>query len=302
MDIPTPEQLKQEKAERDSVLAELLLSERKNKDLTAENNRLEKSIEKLTSIEGDLKIKIEQRTKLLSDIVQIKKNIAALSGQESALRDSILRAENDIGLQTWVGQRDKLLKIVGDLKTSQDSLEKKNTELSEANADLETRISKHLGRLEELERAEKTKGESVSTEVAELIARKGKLEGEVEVKEAEVVSLDAKKATLLESIEILTEVHDKVFSNVNQMEGIVGSVKEVSDKNVAELRELFAEMGSKVREVIEKGKESADGANVILEKLPKWIFELQRPVSIKRIRPERLMPKTLPAHQNKKEE
>ncbi len=301
MENPTPEQLKAEKAERDSVLAELLISERKNKELTADNNRLEKSVSDLTEKEAILSQKVEERKKLIIDIGQHQKNIVGLKNVEHELRSSILRAETDIGLQTWVGQRDKILKTISELKTEEERLTTKNTELGLSNSDLELRISKSTGRLEEMEKAEETKGQSIKLELAILVTAKSKLEGEVLKEKTEVESLGSKKAMLLEAITTLTQIYDKVFENVHEMEGIVGSVKEVSDKNISDLRGLFAEMGSQIKDVIEKGKESSDSANVILEKLPRWIFELQRPVSIKRVRPERLVNRVLPDETKKDE-
>jgi DNA repair exonuclease SbcCD ATPase subunit len=298
MEYPTPEQLKAEKAERDSVLAELLINERKNKDLVEENNRLEKNIPNLRQDENELIRRIDERKKLLGDVVQIQKNIVNLSTQEKLLRESILKAEESIGLQSWVAQRDQLLKSIADLKTEIESLEKKNRELSESNSDIESRISKAQGRMEEMDKSEEAYKEVVGIEVSDLLSQKSKLEVEVSREQVVLESLNSKKQTLLEAIDTLTQIYDKVFSNVHEMEGIVGNVKEVSDKNIAELHGMFSEIGTKLTEVMEKGKESADGANVILEKLPRWIFELQRPVSLKRVRPERLVDKRLPEETN----
>ncbi len=69
------------------------------------------------------------------------------------------------------------------------------------------------------------------------------------------------------------------------MESAVAHVKDISDKNIVALGELFKELTDNLTKLLEKSKEAHGSADTILEKLPRWIFELQRPVSLKSIPP-----------------
>jgi len=66
---------------------------------------------------------------------------------------------------------------------------------------------------------------------------------------------------------------------VNQ---VVGEIIETSTLHTNEMKTIMGDIKFIATEVIEKGNENVKQTNIVLEKLPRYIFELQKPIPIRR--------------------
>ncbi len=300
METPTPEQLKAEVAERDSVLAETLINERKNKELIKDNNLLTPKVADLKQQIFILDGQIATKKKMITDAGQHRVEITKLLKTKTELSEEILRIQNDPEILSLVAQKNKILKEIADLGTEKSILFTANIELADSNTEIQTQIHRGEGRLIELNKKEEEFKNLLSTETAGLIAEKTKLQAEIPALKKEVGSLHSEKDLLVGTIKTLAEIHEKVFEKVGTMESAISLVKDTSDKNIVSIEELFKELTDGLTKLLDKSKESTASADVILEKLPKWIFELQRPVSLKRI-PPRMINRVMPEGQKEHE-
>lgn len=197
-------------------------------------------------------------------------------------------------LKTWAFQRDALLRDIETLTEKKNGLVTTNNNLAGSNTDIQTQINRAEGRLEEINKKEEERKNLLSTEVADLITEKGKLQSELPALAKEIGSLTIRKNLMIENIDTLVTIHEKVFEKFGTIESIVGHVKDVSHENLVAIDGLFTKLTDGLTKLAEKTDKSNAGADVILEKLPRWIFELQRPISLKRIREKRLVDRTLP--------
>lgn len=210
-----------------------------------------------------------------------------------------LTPEQKKNLKTWAFQRDALLRDIETLTVEKEALVKTNNNLASSNTDIQSQILRAEGRLEEINKKEEERKNLLTTEVSDLTAEKGKLQSELPALAKEIGSLTIRKNSIVENIDTLVKIHEKVFEKVGTMESAIGHVKDVSDKNLVAIGELFKKLTDGLTDLFEKSKQSNAGADVILEKLPRWIFELQRPISLKKLRPERLVDRTLPDETSK---
>lgn len=204
-----------------------------------------------------------------------------------------LTPEQKKQLKTWAFQRDALLRDIAVLQEEKKEKQTTNHNLATSNTDIQIQINQAEGRLIELNKKEEEFKNLLSTETAGLMAEKTKLQSEVPTLQKEVGSLRSTKQALIDDISALSDIHSKVFEKVGGMEAVVGLVKDTSDKNIVAVSELFKELTDGLTKLLDKSKESSAGADVILEKLPRWIFELQRPISLKRV-PPRMINRVMP--------
>ena len=189
-------------------------------------------------------------------------------------------------LETWAEQRDTLLREIGQYSTELDVL-KADTKTQGLNlADLHRSISEARGRLAELTALEDRTRTSVSNDVAELIARKSRLEAECAEKENNLKKMDAIQTDKAAAIETLILAHDKMSDQAKIDDQVVGHVKANTEHALSEMGTKMAEIRTVALEVIERGNANVAQTNIVLEKLPKYIFELQRPIPIRRTYPE----------------
>lgn len=204
-----------------------------------------------------------------------------------------LNPEQKKQLKTWAFQRDALLRNIADLQEARKIEETKNHNLADSNTEIQTKINQAEGRLIELNKKEEEFRGLISKETFDLLIERTKLQTEIPALEKEVGSLHEEKDLLVGTIKTLAEIHEKVFEKVGTMESTIGFVKDVSDKNIVALNELFKELTASLTKLLDKSKETHGSADIILEKLPRWIFELQRPISLKR-QPPRMINRITP--------
>lgn len=185
-------------------------------------------------------------------------------------------------IETWTEQRDTLLREIGVYQTQYNDLKKSTTDAGSALAELHRQISESRGRLAELEALEERWRTSLSSDIAELEVRKSRLEGEVAVEEDKLKASKEKHVIVISSIDALSSAHDKMSDQAAIVNKVVGEVIETTQTHFSEVRGIFAEVKAISDEVITKGNENIKQTGIILDKLPRYIFELQRPIPVRR--------------------
>lgn len=189
-------------------------------------------------------------------------------------------------IRTWTEERDALRTEIGTLTTERDNLQRQHADGVNALGDINNRIAKARGRILELEALEERHRTSVATDVAELEARKSRLEAECIAKEAESKTWDARKVEKIGMIETLVVAHDKMSDQATIVDQVVGQVIETSKKAVSDMKIDMAEVHTVVLEVIAKSNENIKQTNIVIDGLPKFIFDMQKPIPVRRKYPE----------------
>lgn len=194
-----------------------------------------------------------------------------------------LTPEQKKQLNAWSIKRDNILRAIGLLSTKLEDKEKKNVELSDSNTDLEKRIFISEGRILEIDKKEKERGELVSKDIAALDTRKSVLQVEVASLEKEVGGLMSKKNLLIEIIANAEKIHAGVFDQTSVLASIVEAVTRTSDKNISDFKTFFDELKKSMQEILDGNKNVIHETNKMIEKVPKVLKHEVRPVRI--IRP-----------------
>lgn len=185
-------------------------------------------------------------------------------------------------IETWTEQRDSLLKEISVLETEKAELTKKCKEEAESFTQMQLEESQIVGRIDVLVKSEEYHKNSVTKEVADLEARKSRLESECEAKERESKVFDKRKDEKLASIDVLSMVHSKMADQAKVVEEVVGQVIKNSELHVSNIVKTMADVDTLVTQVIEKSEKNVEQTNIVLEKLPKYIFELEKPIPLQR--------------------
>lgn len=188
-------------------------------------------------------------------------------------------------IQAWTEERDALRTEIGTLTIDRDSLSESVKAEAASLTDIQNRIAEMRGRIAELDALEERRRTSVATDVAELEARKSRLEGECAAKESELRILDEHKADKVSSIETLSLVHDKMSDQAKIVDEVVGQVIATSQEAVSGMKITMAEIETVALNVIAKSNENLTQTNIVLEKMPKFIFDMQRPIPVRRTYP-----------------
>lgn len=188
-------------------------------------------------------------------------------------------------IETWTEKRDSLLREIGVHTTELEEKKKLSNEASLTYSDLEKRISEARGRLAELDALEERHKNSVSIEVSELEARKSRLEGECKAKEDELVIFDKRGDEKLGLIKTLSVTYDHMSDQAAIVDQVVGKVIAASHGAMSEVVELMTQIRTVATEVIDKSNANVAQANIVIEKMPKVIFDMQRPIPVRRTYP-----------------
>lgn len=186
-------------------------------------------------------------------------------------------------IQTWTEQRDTLLREIGILSTQLESLKKETKEEGLALADLHKSIAEARGRIAELVALEDRYKGSLSTEVAELLTRKSKLESECATKEADLKTATEKYQVTTNAIVDLSKAHDVMKDQAVIVNKVTGELIETSQLHISNLKNSIGEIQTIADQIIEKGNANIAQTNIVLEKLPRYIFELQKPIPVRRV-------------------
>jgi len=183
---------------------------------------------------------------------------------------------------TWTEQRDLLLKEIGVLNTEKEAIHKANKEQAESADELRLKSAEIQGRLDVLEVLENRQKSSLSIEIVELEKRKSQLETEITAKEAESKVFDKTKVEKMTSIELLSMVHTKVSEQTKVLEETVGKVIKSAETHTSNMVEMVSNIETIATQVIDKSNKNVEQTNIVLEKLPRYIFELEKPIPLRR--------------------
>lgn len=186
-------------------------------------------------------------------------------------------------LKTWAGQRDVLLSEISILRNEKLNLEKTNSLLSNSSSELEERVISTKAKMQELDKQESEYNLIVSSEIHESLISKTRLQGEVAALEKQVSLLNSKKDLILESIRALEKVNDKAFRQANSLDKIVDHVVKVSMDNENKIESLVSNLQLSCKTLIDINAKNVEATNIVIEKLPRMIVELQKHGLIKKI-------------------
>jgi hypothetical protein len=190
--------------------------------------------------------------------------------------------EQQKAIKNWTEQRDSLLREIGIRTNEFREIQVKVMDASASLTDLELRIAEAKGRLAEIDALEERARTSVSTDIAELEVRKSRLEGECALKEAELKSADEKHVIVVSATAELSAAHDVMKDQAAIVNRVTGEIIETSKLYLSDTKIMMVEIKSISDQVIEKGNENVKQTGIVLEKLPRYIFELQKPIPVRR--------------------
>jgi len=202
-------------------------------------------------------------------------------------------------IQGWTEQRDTLLRQIGVYSAE---LEEKKKGVVQSGLDfaaLEKQIAEARGRLAEIDALEARYRGSLATDIAELEVRKTRLEGECTLMEEKLKSGAEKYSIITAATDSLEAAHVVMKDQSAIVNRVVGEIIQTSTLHTSEMKTMMAEIKTVADGIIEKGNFNIAQTGIIIEKLPKYIFELQRPIPVRRayatpkgtiIRPDKELP------------
>lgn len=188
-------------------------------------------------------------------------------------------------LQTWTDKRDTILNEIRKYSIELEGLQKSTKEQGLAFADLEKSIAEAKGTLAEIEALETRMRGSLSTDIAELEVRKTRLEGQCVLMEQKLKGGDERFATCSIAIDTLQGAHATMKDQAEIVNKVVGEIIQTSEVHTSDMKTIMSEIRTIAAEVIEKGNENVKQTNIVLEKMPKFIFDMQRPIPVRRTYP-----------------
>lgn len=185
-------------------------------------------------------------------------------------------------LQTWTDQRDALLRDIGVLSSEYNETKKLNVEGGLALKDLQDQIAVAKGRIAEIEALETRMRGSLATDIAELEVRKSRLQSECVLMDEKLSGGAEKFEVTTAAIKALETAHDVMKDQSAIVDRVVGEIIQTSQVHTSDMKVIMTEIKTMATDVIEKGNENLKQTNIVLEKLPKYVFELQRPIPVRR--------------------
>lgn len=190
--------------------------------------------------------------------------------------ESTLSPEQKKQIDSWVGQRDSILKEVAIVKGEHEALLILNKNLSESNTEIANKIQQSVGRLEELDKREKEYEEILSLDVSALSVTKTRLETEVTNLQNLVKSLLSDKEVVVKDISFLKDIHGAVFDKTAVLEKVIEHVTRVSSTNIRDVEGFVVALKSKIDEILILSTTNIQAHNLILSEIPKLFVELHR--------------------------
>jgi hypothetical protein len=179
-------------------------------------------------------------------------------------------------LKTWAEKRDSLLSEVSILEGEKQRLVKENRELAQSGLAIENRLSYLQGQIEEFEKKEKEFALLTSKESAALESHKTFLETEVSNLSKMVTVLSSQKDALSKDIELLVVVKDSAEARTILLNEVVERVSLISEKNATVVEGFFETIKKGSQEIVDINNKNVAATNLVLEKLPAMLLELQR--------------------------
>lgn len=184
-------------------------------------------------------------------------------------------------LETWAGKRDSLISEISNLQNQKDKLEERNKELVNSYSDIELRAHETIGRLAELQKKEAELPALISKEIASLEARKSVLETEITNFSKMIDILSTQKTSLEKDVTLALSNFNTIKGESLLLEKIVDHVTQVSEKNKFVIEDLVESIKKSSQEVIDINQKNVSETNMVLQKLPAMLVELQKNKLIK---------------------
>lgn len=179
-------------------------------------------------------------------------------------------------IDTWTLQRDTILSEIATLSKEKEMLSKSNVELAESCKEIENRIVKFSGNIEEIEKRNLILSDKISIELADLVKRKSNLELDVDNLNKEIENLESEKKVLKNDVAFLTDIYGSLAKNIQNVDKLIGHVVKVSEENKNTIDQIIDSVKTSSKEIIEINQKNVKESNLILEKLPAMVVELQR--------------------------
>ena len=80
----------------------------------------------------------------------------------------------------------------------------------------------------------------------------------------------------------LSKAHDIMEDQAKIVDSVVGQIIETSKTHLSDVKVIADEIKAVTSEVIKKANKNVEQTNIVLEKLPRYVFELQKPIPIRR--------------------
>ena len=184
--------------------------------------------------------------------------------------------DQQVQLNDWASQRDAILLEISKLKTEQEGLIKQNKDIAVSNVDIEDRIQQSIGRVDELEKAEMLYATRLNSDVSNLESKKTVLETQITNLSNDVASLVNQKESLISDIKDLTGILSSLKDRAGALEAIIGDVTTQNNVNLVAISQLFDEIKTSSQEIIDVNQQNVTATNLVLDKLPAMLVELQR--------------------------
>lgn len=190
-------------------------------------------------------------------------------------------AEQKDQLKTWSEKRDDSLLEIQKLKIITEKLETKNKELSVSNSDIESRMKVTQGRIIELKKVEKDVPKVISKEIAVMKTEKTRIESEIQNLEKILRILEVDKDSIDNDIEKSLHTFNIVKSETLLLGKVVDKVTSTSEENARKINLLVSNLAASLEDIVSVNKKNVYQTNIVIEKLPAIIMELQRKGLIK---------------------
>lgn len=185
-------------------------------------------------------------------------------------------------IKTWAEERDSLLREIAVHSVELEEKTRQNKEAGATYTDLQNSISEARGRIAELDALEERKRNSVATDVAELEARKSRLESECAALDTKALEALNRYEDVVEATKVLQSAHDTMKDQAAIVNKVTGDLVETSTTHLSQAKTLMVEIRAISEKMIEKGNANIAQTDIVLGKLPKYIFELQKPIPLRR--------------------
>lgn len=179
-------------------------------------------------------------------------------------------------LTTWAGQRDAILLEISNLRTEKDKLEVANKKLADSNTEIQVQINMAIGRLAELDKVEEDYNNIVSSSLTENLIAKTRLESEVTNLKKIIAILAPQKEELEKDLKSLSDIFYTMNDRVGVLDKVVDHVTRVSEQNSNSIESTISNLKSSIQKIIDANNENVASTNLVLDKLPKMLIELQR--------------------------
>ena len=190
--------------------------------------------------------------------------------------DTEITPEQKAQLKTWAGQRDELLLEISNLRTAEEKLKKDNENLTASFTDIENRKLEIQGRIEELKIKEAELPLLISKEVASLESRKKSLEAVIQNLEKIIPILTEQKESLERDVSFELVTFNTVKDEALLLDKVVDRVTQVSAENTKRIDDLVVGLSKSLEEIIEVNKKNVFETNIVIDKLPTMLMELQK--------------------------